>query len=356
MGIYIGNKIKLSVFGQSHSKALGFVLEGLPSGIKINMDEIKNQLKKRAPISSFDTPRKEDDEIEILSGIRNGYSCGSPVALMIKNKDIKSSYYEEIKDIPRPSHSDYPALMKFHQYHDFYGGGEFSGRLTAAIVAAGAILMPELKKNNIEIAAHILNIGKIKDEKFDPVDPSEQMRNLSDKPFILIEKNKSDQMQKEIELYSKNNDSIGGSIECAITGLYAGMGSTMFDSLESRLSQVLFSIPAVKGVDFGNPSCNEMSASSYNDEFRIENGNVFTTSNNCGGIQGGLSNGMPVIFTVKIKPTPSVCRTQNSVNLKTGENTKLTLKGRFDSCIVQRAVVCVEAAASIIIYDYFERN
>ncbi len=352
MGIFIGNKIKLSIFGQSHSNAIGFVLEGLPSGIKIYPEEIKNQLKKRAPLYSFDTKRREDDEIEILSGIRNGYSCGSPIAVMIRNKDIRAGSYEAIKDIPRPSHSDYPAFMKFHQYHDFYGGGEFSGRLTAAIVAAGAILIPELKKHNINIAAHILNIGNVKDEKFNPVDPSEQMKNLSKRPFVLIDENKSDQMQKEIDNYSKNNDSIGGSIECAVTGLYAGMGLTMFDSLESRLSQMLFSIPAIKGVDFGNPFCNEMPASLYNDELRIENNRIFTTTNNAGGILGGLSNGMPIIFTVKIKPTPSIARTQNSVNLKTGENTTLNLKGRFDSCIVPRAVVCVEAAASIIIYDY----
>lgn len=352
MGIFIGNKIKLSIFGQSHSNAIGFVLEGLPSGIKIYPDEIKNQLRKRAPLYSFDTKRRENDEIEILSGIRNGYSCGSPIAVMIRNKDVKRESYEAIKDIPRPSHSDYPAFMKFHQYHDFYGGGEFSGRLTAALVAAGSLLMSELKKHNINIAAHIANIGKIRDEKFDPVNPLNQMKSLSKRPFVLIDENKSDQMQKEIDTYSKNNDSIGGSIECAVTGLYAGMGLTMFDSLESRLSQVLFSIPAIKGVDFGNPLCNEIPGSTYNDEFRIENNKIFTTTNNSGGILGGLSNGMPIIFTVKVKPTPSITRTQNSINLKTGENTKLNLKGRFDSCIVPRAVVCVESAASIVIYDY----
>lgn len=356
MGIYIGNKIKLSIFGQSHSKAIGFVLEGLPSGIKIDLEEIKNSLEKRKPAASFDTQRKEEDEIEILSGVRNGYSCGSPITLIIKNKDIKSDFYEKIRDIPRPGHCDYPAFIKFNKYHDFYGGGEFSGRLTAATVAVSGILIPELKKHNISIAAHIKNIGNVEDESFNPVNPLEQMQSLSKRPFILINKNKSGQMQEEIEKYSKNNDSIGGSIECAITGLPAGSGSTMFDSLESRLSQALFSIPAVKGIDFGNPNCNKMSGSSYNDEFRIENERIFTKTNNCGGIQGGLSNGMPLIFNVKIKPTPSILRTQNSVNLKTGENVRLDLKGRFDACIVPRAVPCIEAAASIIIYDYLERT
>lgn len=352
MGIYIGNKIKLSIFGQSHSRAIGFVLEGLPAGIKVDTEIINYYLKRRAPIDSSDTSRIEEDKIEILSGVKNKYSCGSPIAIMIENKNTDSSSYEAVKYVPRPGHSDYPAFMKFHEYHDYAGGGEFSGRLTAAIVAASGILIPELKKHDINIAAHILNIGSVYDDKYDEINPITQMLKLSPRPYILINKAKAYDIKQEIDKYRKNKDSIGGSIECAIVGMKAGSGSTMFDSLESRLSMAIFSIPAVKGIDFGNQNCHTMSATAYNDEYIIKNDKIMTATNNCGGILGGLSNGMPIIFSVKLKPTPSIASAQKSISLHTNNITSLELNGRFDACIVPRAVSCIEAAAALVCYDY----
>ncbi len=354
MSSIIGNKIKLSVFGESHGKAIGCVIDSLPAGIKLDSELIKRDMLRRAPGRSKEsTPRVEADNVEILSGVLDGHTTGAPLTAIIKNTNTRSSDYAEIELVPRPSHSDYPAFVKYDGMNDTAGGGHFSGRLTAPIVFAGAVAKCVLGDKGINIGAHIAEIAGIKDNKFDKNNiDTELLNRLQTSSFPVIDEDKGCLMKNEIDTARRDGDSVGGIIECAANGIDAGIGGNMFDTVESRLSAFLFAVPAVKGVQFGAGfDFAKMHGSEANDCYRVIDGKVKTESNNNGGILGGITTGAPIVFSVAIKPTPSIAKPQDSVNLKTMKNETLVIKGRHDPCIVQRAVPVIEAAAAFTMLD-----
>ena len=348
------DKIKVSIFGESHGEAIGCVIDGLPSGIKLDLDKIYQDLSRRAPGKDRTaTARLEKDIPHILSGVLNHITTGAPLAMIIENTNTKSNDYENIMTVPRPSHSDYPAFVKYNGYNDIRGGGHFSGRLTAPIVFAGAIAKQILEQKGIKIGAHIKRIGTVCDEYFDRNQiNSSILEELSSKNFSTISDEAENKMRDEIEKYRMEQDSIGGEIECAAIGLPVGIGGNMFDTVEGKLAGILFGIPAVKGVQFGlGFDFAKESASKVNDEYEIKDGKVSLISNNNGGILGGMTTGAPIILSVAIKPTPSIGKEQRSVNLQTLENETLVIKGRHDPCIVPRAVPVIEAAVAIGVLD-----
>lgn len=351
----IGNKIKLSVFGESHGAAVGCLLEGLPSGVKIDMDALMTQMSRRAPgKDKTATTRKEADIPEIVSGVVDGVTTGAPLAIIIKNNDTKSHNYDNLRDNPRPSHADYAASVKYGGENDIRGGGHFSARLTAPIVAAGAICRQILKDEGITVGGHILSVGNVCESSFDPVNVNaEQLEMLSVKLFALNNPDTEELMRKEIEEARLDGDSVGGSVELAAVGLPVGLGSHMFGGVENVVSNILYGIPAVKGISFGAGfGYASMRGSQANDQmYYDEDGNVRTYTNNCGGITGGMTNGMPLLVKVALKPTPSIAKEQKTVNLKTGENSTLKIEGRHDPCIVPRALPVLEAALSIALLD-----
>ena len=324
-----GKNIKISIFGQSHSPAIGVTVDGLPSGFAIDFDELRSFMQRRAPgQASYTTSRIEADEPEFISGLVDGITCGAPLTAIIRNNDIRSSDYDNIRDVPRPSHADYTAYVKYGEAHDVRGGGAFSGRMTAPLCIAGGICLQLLKREGIFVTAHIIQIGNKKTEE---------------------------QMISAIEEAKKAGDSLGGIVECAATGLPAGIGAPMFEGMENRIASIIFGIPAIKGIEFGNGfSAADLKGSQNNDAFIFEQvgqGDIKTRTNNHGGILGGITSGMPLIFRVAVKPTPSIAMEQDSVSLSEMKPVKLKIEGRHDPCIVPRAVPCVEAAAAIAIYD-----
>ena len=351
----IGNKIKLSVFGESHGPAVGCLLEGLPSGVKIDFDALLVQMSRRAPgKDKTATTRSEADIPEIVSGVVDGVTTGAPIAIIIKNNDTKSHNYDNLRDNPRPSHADFAAYVKYGGQNDIRGGGHFSARLTAPIVAAGAICRQILREEGITLGGHILNIGNVKDTAFDPVGvKAEQLEHLSSKLFALNRPEAEEPMRAEVEAARLEGDSVGGSVELAAVGLPVGLGSHMFGGVENVVSNILYGVPAVKGISFGAGfGYSSMRGSDANDQMYFdEEGNVRTYTNNCGGITGGMTNGMPLLVTVALKPTPSISKEQKTVNLKTGENSTLKIEGRHDPCIVPRALPVLEAALSIALLD-----
>ena len=346
-----GKILKLSIFGQSHSSAIGFSLDGLPAGFEINMDELCSFMARRAPGKSpLTTARFEADSLEFLSGLVGNTTCGAPIAAIIRNTNFKSSDYSEIQDIPRPSHADFTSHVKHNGFHDVNGGGHFSGRLTAPLCGAGGICMQLLKAQGINIYAHIKSIHGICDTNGE--DNLDVLTAVHSKAFPVINDNAGEKMQQEILTARENGDSVGGIIECIITGMPVGVGEPIFDGLENRISSAVFGIPAVRGIEFGAGfEAASMFGSEHNDPFSVKNGKVITTTNNHGGILGGISSGMPIVFRVAIKPTPSISREQNSISFSKGTDEKLTINGRHDPCIVPRAVPCVEAAAAIALTD-----
>lgn len=349
-----GEKIKLTVFGESHGEAIGAVLDGVPAGFKIDMDKVLVQMARRAPgKDKTATPRLEKDFPEVKSGILNGVTTGAPIACVIENTNTKSKDYSNLLDNPRPGHSDYTAFVKYGGNNDIRGGGHFSGRLTAPIVFAGAVLRQILEEKGIIIAAHIDSVGGVCDKRFNPVKiDGELINELNTSAFPLIDKTKENEMREVVENARMNLDSVGGTIECAVVGMPAGVGGPLFDGIEGALSKAIFGIPAVKGIEFGAGfESSKIPGSENNDAFEYKDGKVVTKTNNCGGILGGISNGMPVVFRAAIKPTPSIAKEQETVNLKTGENSTLAVKGRHDPCIVPRAVAVVEAVAAIAVFD-----
>lgn len=346
-----GNKISVSVFGQSHSKAIGCVIDGLPAGVKLNNLSISDFMARRAPgQNKYSTTRKEADESIVLSGLVDGTTCGAPLAIMIENTNTRSNDYSNLRDIPRPGHSDYSASVKYNAFNDIAGGGHFSGRLTAPLCYAGAVCMQILNSNGIEVKAHIRSVADVNDDEFNPVDITSQ--NISEKAFPVINDSAGEKMKEKIEEARLSADSVGGIIECAVTGVKAGYGDPMFDGIENILAKNIFGIPAVKGIEFGNGfDCTKLLGSQNNDEFIIKDGEVKTSTNNHGGILGGITTGMPIIFRVAVKPTASIGKPQKSVSLKTKTEEKLIVKGRHDPCIVPRAVPVVEAVAAITILD-----
>lgn len=348
------NNIELTIFGESHGKAIGIVIGNLPSGIFIDEKEIQRDMKRRAPgQNQMSTARKEADQVEIISGIQDGITTGAPLTGIIYNSDQHSKDYSLLKTNMRPGHSDYPAYIKYNGFNDVRGGGHFSGRITAPIVFAGSIAKQILKQKGIKIGAHILSIGEIQDESFDVNVNDELLDELLEKPYPTLNTEIFDQMEQKILKAKENLNSVGGKVECVALHVPAGIGEPFFDSLESHLSSLMFSIPAVKSVSFGDGAdIDTMLGSEANDEYYYdENGNVKTTSNHNGGIIGGISNGMPITVTVTFKPTPSIAKMQHTINVETKGNVELEIKGRHDPCIVQRAVVVVEAMMALGILD-----
>ena len=349
-----GEKIKISVFGESHGNGIGVVIDGLSAGAEIDMDGVLAQMKRRAPgRDKTATPRKESDLPEVLSGMLGSTLTGAPLCAVIRNTNTKSGDYSNLLECPRPGHSDYTAFIKYGGANDIRGGGHFSGRITAPLVFAGSICRQLLEKRGIKIAAHIKSIGGVNDKAFDPTEISDKLIDrLNSSSFALIDEDREEAMRAEVESARKSLDSIGGAIECAVTGLTPGIGEPMFDGVEGVIAKAVFGVPAVKGIEFGKGfELAKMRGSQSNDPFVYMDGRVVTETNNCGGILGGITNGMPVIFTAAIKPTPSIAQKQRTVNLETGENTELEIRGRHDPCIVPRAVPVIEAVTAIALIN-----
>ena len=345
-----GNSITITLFGESHGEYIGAVLDGLAPGIKIDDDYIKTKLSLRRPSGKISTARVEADEYKIVSGVFNGYTTGTPLCFLIPNSNQHSKDYGEHLDIPRPSHADYAAECKYHGFEDHRGGGHFSGRITAALVGAGAILGSALENKGIKIGSHITELHGAFDRPFDEIEADIDL--LSTKYFPMLTDEAEARMVKEIEKAASLGDSVGGILESGIIGLPAGVGEPWFDSMESMLSHALFSIPGVKGVEFGlGFAFADTYGSEANDAFTINGGKISTLTNNNGGINGGITNGMPVIFRTAIKPTPSIFKEQMSVSLSKMENTTLKLEGRHDPAIIHRARAVVDAVAAIVIAD-----
>lgn len=345
-----GENLKLSIFGQSHGKAIGMTLDGIPAGLSVNFEDLQRFLERRAPgHSPLSTARRESDRPEFLSGIVDGFTCGAPIAAIIENNDTKPADYQQFKDIPRPGHADFTAHIKYGGFQDASGGGHFSGRLTVPLCIAGGLCLQWLDAMGIRIGAHIIQIGSRSAPRFNDITPElDKVSHI----FPTLTPEDSDVFQSVIENAHSSGDSVGGRIECAVTGLPAGLGTPMFGGMESRLAQILYGIPAVKNVGFGwSEDFSSHFGSESNDPFTVENGQIQTTTNHCGGILGGITTGMPIVFDVTIKPTASIAKPQRSVSLSQMENTTLMVSGRHDPCIVPRAVPVVEAAAAIAIFD-----
>lgn len=354
MSSVICDKIKLSIFGESHGEAIGCVIDGLPAGVVLDMDKIYKDMSRRAPgKDKFATPRLEKDIPHILSGVLNNTTTGAPLAMIIQNTNTQSDDYSNLMTVPRPSHSDYPAYVKYNGFNDIRGGGHFSGRLTAPLVFAGAVAKQILEQKGIRIAAHIKRIGSVCDSSFDFCDVSDELiAKLTDTNFSVIDNDAEAKMRDEIEKYRLDSDSVGGEIECVATGLPVGVGGNMFDTVEGKLASILFGVPAVKGVQFGlGFDFAKANGSSVNDEYKINDGKVALCTNNNGGVVGGMTNGAPVVVSVAIKPTPSISKEQNSVNLQTMTEETLVIKGRHDPCIVPRAVPVIESAVALGLLD-----
>jgi len=351
-----GENLKLSIFGQSHGPAIGMTLDGIPAGLPVDLDKLQTFLNRRAPgQNDWSTPRREEDRPEFIGGILDGFTCGAPIAAVIYNKNTRSGDYSNLKDCPRPGHADYTAQIKYGGFQDAAGGGHFSGRLTAPLCIAGGLCKQWLEGMDIQIGARIVCIAGEQDE-FD-VDPVNPQLNLIGKDFPVFSAAAGERMRLKIAEARSEGDSVGGIIECYITGLPAGIGEPMFGGVESRIAQIVYGVPAVKSVDFGaGYSAGYMRGSQCNDAYTIENGQIKALTNFAGGILGGITNGMPVIFRAAIKPTPSISRPQQSVSLSMNQVQNLVISGRHDPCIVPRAVPVIEAAAAIAIYDLILGN
>lgn len=349
-----GRSAALTIFGESHGVSIGAVLDGLPAGEAIDWDAVRTEMARRAPgRNAMSTARSEADAFEVQSGFFNGYTTGTPLCAVIRNSDHRSKDYDQLRHIMRPGHADYSGKIRYSGYNDFRGGGHFSGRLTAPLVFAGAVASQILKRRGVAVGAHILQIGSFRDTAFNPLGEDEALfASLKQETLPVLDKTKQSEMEGEIMAAKGDLDSVGGVIECMITGLPAGLGNPFFDSVESALSHMIFSVPAVKGVEFGDGfALASMRGSGANDAFYYDGAAVKTKTNRNGGINGGITNGMPVLFRVGIKPTPSISRLQETIDTDTQENCTLEIKGRHDPCIVQRAVPVVEAAASWAILD-----
>ncbi|AGF59052.1 chorismate synthase [Clostridium saccharoperbutylacetonicum] len=349
-----GNKLKVSIFGESHGVGIGITIDGLPPGVEINMEEVMKEMARRAPgKSNLSTARKEADQPEILSGFFEGKTTGTPLCAVIRNADMHSRDYGKLKDLMRPGHADYPGFIRYNGFNDYRGGGHFSGRITAPLVFAGAICKQVLQARGINIGAHVKSIGNIEDKSFYDVKvDKELLDNLKLKELPLLAPEKEDEMRTLILEAKKEQDSTGGTIECTILGIKAGIGNPFFDSVESTLAHLMFSVPAVKGIEFGKGfEMTKLRGSECNDEYYYDNGEVKTYTNNNGGITGGITNGMPILFKVGIKPTASISKIQRTIDISEQKEAELVIEGRHDPCIVQRAVPVIEAVTAIGILD-----
>ena len=356
MSSFWNHNLTVSIFGESHGPAIGVVLDKLPSGEYIDPEEIRNFMARRAPKKdATSTPRRESDMPNILSGIHNNYTTGTPLAAFINNTDTHSQDYSNLSKLARPGHADYTGALRYKGFNDVRGGGHFSGRLTAPLCFAGSICGQILERRGIYTGAHILQVHNIKEEKFNPCEvDKEQIVALRHKKFPTLNDKKGAAMVADIAKAREAGDSVGGIIECVITNVPAGIGSPIFEGLENSIAQLVFGIPAVKGIEFGAGfQVAEMLGSQNNDEFYVnEHGHVLTKTNNHGGILGGISSGMPIVFRVAFKPTPSISKPQETVDISALTNETLEIKGRHDPCVVPRAVPCVEAAANLAILSH----
>lgn len=320
MSFSFGNRIRITLFGQSHGDAIGVVMDGIPAGFEIDMEKVTDFMSRRKPGQSHTSPRCEYDRPEIVSGIFEGKTCGAPLCAVFRNEDVNDNDYEKTKNTPRPGHGDYTAFIKYGGFNDYRGGGALSGRITCPMCFAGAVLIQLLEKSGIRISSELISVGG----------------------------KTGDSIGKEIEKAEQNGDSLSGEIRCTVDGIPTGYGSPLFDSVESVVSHAVFSVPGVKGIEFGSTCC---LGSENNDEYRSDKGRIYTETNNHGGVLGGITSGMPIVFTCKLKPTPSIRKEQKTVNLETGENTVISVCGRHDPCFALRAAPCIEAATAIAVAD-----
>lgn len=350
----IGKKLNMTIFGESHGAGIGLTLDSLPADEPIDLDKVLQQMARRAPGDpSIGTARKEADTPEILSGILNGKTTGSPLCAIIRNTNQRSGDYDNLKFVPRPGHADYTAYIKYDGAADMRGGGHFSGRLTAPLVLAGALCRQILERRGIYIGAHAASIGTVKDTPFDPVSGDiEELVSLSRTVFPVRDAEAKEQMIEQMALAKSDCNSIGGIVECKVVGLPVGIGGPLFDGIEGYLSQYIFGIPAVKGVEFGAGfAAAEMTGAEHNDAYIVSGREISTATNNAGGILGGITNAMPLILRAAFKPTPSIAKAQQSVDLISGNEETLEIKGRHDPCVVPRAIPCVESAVAVALCD-----
>ncbi len=343
-----GINVALTLFGESHGAEIGAVLDGIAPGIAVDEDFIRHRLSLRRPHGRISTARVESDPFRIVSGVFEGRTTGTPICILIPNTNTRSGDYS--KGLPRPGHADYTAECKYHGYQDYRGGGHFSGRITAALVAAGAILISALRQKGIEIGTHIRTLGDLQDRDFS--DLKADFAVLNNQSFPVLDKSVASQMQSFIEAAAADGDSVGGVLETLVTGMEAGVGEPWFDSVEGLLAHALFSIPAVKGVEFGDGfAMSQMRGSQANDAFCIKSGRIMTATNHNGGINGGITNGMPIVFRTAVKPTPSIFKEQQSVDMKEKKELALSLQGRHDPSIVHRARVVVDSVTALTLCD-----
>ncbi len=353
MSSELGNNLKITIFGESHGTAIGMTMDGVPAGEAVDAAEIYAFMERRMGGKRFSTARKEADLPHFLSGVRDGVTTGSPICAVIENTNVRSKDYSALENKPRPSHADYPAWVKYGGFADARGGGHFSGRLTAPLCAAGAICKQMLARRGIFVGAHIASVGQIADVRYDPVSvTAEELVLAGSRAFPVLDEAAGEAMQAEIAAAAAEQDSVGGVVECAIVGLPVGLGEPLYGGVENRLSSAIFGLGAVRGIEFGDGfAAAAMRGSQHNDPYCVENGRVRTKTNRHGGVLGGITSGMPVVFRVAFKPTPSIAQPQQTVDLAKMEETTISIEGRHDPCIVPRAVPCVEAIAAIIAMD-----
>lgn len=350
-----GNNVSVTLFGESHGEAIGAIIDGLPAGVEVDEAFITHQLDLRRPFGKISTPRQEADRFSIVSGVFNGKTTGTPICVIIPNENTKSGDYSKNYGKARPGHADYTAYVKYNGSEDYRGGGHFSGRITAGLVAGGAIALDLLKKKGILIGTHIKKCAGIADDGFS--DYEADIKFLSDAKIPVLNDNAKDEIISGIEKAAEAGDSVGGILETVVTGVPAGVGEPWFDNVESMLSHALFSIPAIKGVEFGvGFGCADMYGSQMNDQFRFENGVVTAETNNNGGINGGISNGMPILFSCAVKPTPSISKEQSTIDFLNGKDVTLNVTGRHDPCIVHRARVVVDSIVAITLCDLLSQK
>lgn len=351
MGSVFNGNIGVSIFGQSHSAAVGAVIEGLPAGESIDLEALQAFMARRAGGKEWSTSRREADVPEILSGLAGGKTCGAPLALIIRNENVNPGDYAEIRDVPRPGHADYTAYIKYGGNEDVSGGGHFSGRLTAPLCAVGGVCLQILERRGIEIGAHLLSVGDIVDGRYDPVNLAPDRLHAAGE-FPALNAEAGEKMRALILKAKEEKDSVGGVIECAAVGVPAGLGDPMFDGMENRIARIAFAVPAVKGIEFGAGfDSAKLRGSENNDPYFMKDGKIGIASNNAGGILGGITTGMPLIFRAAVKPTPSIGKKQNSVSFSERKDTILEIRGRHDPCIAPRAVPCMEAVMALAVMD-----
>ena len=345
-----GHDLAVTIFGESHGPAVGAVLDGLAPGIPVDKGFIRHQLSLRRPFGDISTDRREEDEFEIVSGVFEGRTTGTPLCILIRNTDVQSGDYIKNRALARPGHADYTAFCKYHGFEDYRGGGHFSGRVTAALVAAGAVVIPALSVNGVSIGTHIKSCGGVSDRDF--IDLAADITELSGKRFAVLDEEKGAEMRRIIEEASAQKDSVGGVLETAVLGLTAGVGEPWFDTVEGMLAHGLFSIPAIKGVQFGAGfDLADGLGSQFNDPFFMENGRIRTASNNNGGVNGGLTNGMPLLFRCAVKPTPTIGQEQATVDFIDKRDEVLSSGGRHDPAVIHRARIVVDSVAALVLAD-----